>query len=168
MELSKSASFEAQSQWSFAMAMELFVLSDQKLETVAEWQAAIDAEGFPLRFDGNKPIEMLRGFLSAQLRDAKTGFECNLWPADELMRDRPDVNFGRDWKYVLAFRWGSNLSQVPAVWMAATAYAKATDGVVYDEEAGKIRTPAEAGIVVGEIEREMPQVEAMLQELARF
>lgn len=51
--------------------------------------------------------------------------------------------------------------------MAATAYAKATNGVVYDEEAGKIRTAAEARTVVEQIEREMPQIEAMLRELSK-
>ena len=39
------------------MAMELFVLSDERLNSVAEWQAAIDAEGYPLRLDANKPME---------------------------------------------------------------------------------------------------------------
>lgn len=149
------------------MAMELFVLSDQQLGTVVDWQAAIDAEGFPLRLQGNNVIETLKGFLPAQLRDTSTGFECNLWPADELMRDRPDVNFGHVWKYVLVLRWSGNLSQVPAAWMAATAYAKATNGVVFDEEPGKIRTPAEASIMVEEIERDMPRIEAMLRELIK-
>ena len=81
------------------------------------------------------------------------------------MRERPDVNFGRAWKYVLAFRWGGNVSQVPAVWMAATAYATATNGVVYDEEAGKLRSPADARTVIEEIERGMPQIQAMLRGL---
>jgi hypothetical protein len=51
--------------------------------------------------------------------------------------------------------------------MAATAYAKATNGVVYDEETGKIRTVAEARTVIKQIEREMPQIETMLRELLK-
>lgn len=147
------------------MAMELFVLSDQQLPSVTEWQVAIDGEGYPLRLDGNKPIEALRGFLPARLRDVKTGFECNPWPAEEFMRDMPGVNFGHAWRYALAFRWGSNLSQVPAVWMAATAYAKATDGVVFDEEAGITRSAADARMVIDQIERQMPEMEALLRNL---
>lgn len=130
------------------MAMELFVLSDKQLLSVAEWQLSIDSEGYALRLDGNKAIAALRGFLPARLRDAKTGFECNSWPADEFMREIPNVNFGHAWKYVLAFRWGGNLSQVPAVWMAATAYAKATDGILFDEEAGITCSAADARTVV--------------------
>jgi hypothetical protein len=147
------------------MAMELFVLSDKRLNSVVEWQAAIDGEGYPLRLAGDKPIEALKGFLPAQLRDRKTGFECNLWPAGEFMREMSGVNFGHEWKHVLAFRWGGNLNQVPAVWMAATAYAKATDGVVFDEEDGKIHSAADAQAIVGDIEREMPEMEALLRNL---
>ncbi len=149
------------------MAMELFVLSNQQLPSVTAWQVAIDGEGYPLLLDANKPIEVLRGFLPARLRDVKTGFECNPWKADEFMRELPGVNFGRAWKYVLAFRWGGNLSQVPAVWMAATAYSKATDGVVFDEEAGIMRSPSDARTVVEEIEREMPEMEALLRNLQK-
>lgn len=147
------------------MAMELFVLSDSQLETVADWQAAIDGEGYPLRLDANKPIESLKGFLPALLRERKTGFECDVWPAKEFMREVSGVDFGHEWKHVLAFRWGSNLNQVPAVWIAAAAYAKATNGVVFDEEQGKIHSAADARTVVGEIEREMPEMEAMLRQL---
>jgi hypothetical protein len=147
------------------MAMELFVLSDEQLNSVVEWQAAIDGEGYPLRLDGNLPIESLKGFLRAQLRDTKTGFECNVWPAGEFMREMSGVHFGHEWKHVLAFRWDGNLSQVPAVWMAAAAYAKATNGVVFDEEGGKIRSAADAQTVVGDVEREMPEMEALLRDL---
>lgn len=49
--------------------------------------------------------------------------------------------------------------------MAATAYAAATNGVVFDEEAGAIRSVIEARNMVGEIERELPEMEAMLRGL---
>jgi hypothetical protein len=147
------------------MAMELFVLSDQQLPSITEWQVAIDGEGYPLRLDGDKPIEALKGFLPARLRDIKTGFECNPSPADEFMSEMSGVNFDHAWKHVLSFRWGGNLNQVPAVWMAATAYAKATGGVVFDEEAGVTRSAADARTVVEQIERELPEMEALLRNL---
>jgi hypothetical protein len=147
------------------MAMELFVLSDKQMNSVADWQIAIEKEGYPLWLSGAEPMEALNGFLPALLRDTKTGFECNLWPAEDFMREISDVDFGHKWKYLLALRWGSNLNQVPAVWMAATAYAKATNGVVFDEEQGKIRSAEDAQTVVENIEREMPEMIALLQGL---
>jgi hypothetical protein len=35
--------------WTLAMAMELHVLSNRRLSSIAEWQRAIGAQGFPLR-----------------------------------------------------------------------------------------------------------------------
>ena len=82
------------------------------------------------------------------------------------MREMTVVEFGHGWEHVLAFRWGGNLNQVPAVWMAATAYAQATNGVVFDEEQRKICSPAGAKTVVADVEREMPQMEALLRKLS--
>jgi hypothetical protein len=149
------------------MAMELFVLSDTQLKSIAEWQAAIDGEAYPLQLRDTTPIGTLKGFLPVQLRDAKTGFECSHWSADKFIRSMPDVNFGRNWKHVLTFRWGGDLNQVQAAWMAAAAYAKATDGVVFDEEERKVRSAVDAREVVQEIERNMPKAEEILRELKR-
>jgi len=149
------------------MAMEMFVLSDKQLSSIKDWQSAIDAERYPLQLEDEIPIEGLKGFLPARLRDHQTGFECAHWPAEEFMREVPQVNFGHDWKYVLAFRWIGDFNELQAAWMAGTAYASATDGVVFDDWEGKIRTPDEARQVVQEIQRDMPRVEAIVRELRR-
>jgi hypothetical protein len=77
------------------------------------------------------------------------------------MRERPEVHFGRDWKYVLAFRWIGDFNELEAAWMAAAAYATATIGIVFDDWEGKGRTAIEARQVVQDIQRDMPKVEAM-------
>jgi hypothetical protein len=59
------------------MAMELYVLSDQRLSSIAEWQQAIDAEGFALQLSRETPLDAVDGFLPAQLNREPTGFECN-------------------------------------------------------------------------------------------
>jgi hypothetical protein len=147
------------------MAMELFVFSDNQLNSTLEWQASIGREGYQLLFVNERPLNTLKGFLPVLLRDTKTGFECSHWLPENLMREIPDVNFGHDWKYLLTFRWGGDFDQLQAAWMAATAYASATDGVIFDEEQGKMRTPAEAREIVQEIEHGMPAVEAILRDL---
>ena len=147
------------------MSIELFVLSDKQLSSMSEWQAAINSEGYPIRLDSERPFDALKGFLPAQLGDTDTGFECGHWAAEEFVRELPNVNFGHRWKYLLTFRWGGDFDQLQAAWMAAAAYAKATNGVVFDDQEGKIRTAAEAREAVGEIERGMPVVEAILRDL---
>lgn len=151
----------------FNMAMELFVLSDMQLNSRDAWQAAIDSEGFPLRLINNRPTDALKGFLPVFLHGVATGFECSHWPAQVFMRERSDMNFGRNWSYVLTFRWGSDFNQLQSAWMAATAYAKATGGIVFDDEEGKIHTAAEARDIVQDIERGLPTVEAFLRDLKK-
>jgi hypothetical protein len=130
------------------MSMEMWVLSDRELSSVAEWQAAIEAEGYPLRLDSTVQLQTHSGFLPAHLREKRTGFECDHFPADEFLSDmkqqNPDVDFGRDWKFVLAFRWGGSFNELEAASMAAAAYAAATDGVVVDDQEMKIRSAGEA------------------------
>src|SRR5262249_27231339 len=127
------------------MAMELFVLSDRRLRSIAEWQHVIDAEEFPLRLSTQTPFEALDGILPVSLGDHSTDFECAHWDAPELMADYAELDFGHPWTEALAFRWGgSSFYSTPAAYMAGAAYAKATAGVVFDCEQGKILTSQHA------------------------
>jgi hypothetical protein len=51
--------------------------------------------------------------------------------------------------------------------MVATAYARATDGIVFDEQEGKLLTPEESLRVVREIERRRPEMEAALRSFVQ-
>jgi hypothetical protein len=141
------------------MAMEIYVLSDKELRSIAEWQAAIDAEGYPLQLDPDVEFETHWGFLPAHLRGNLTGFECDHFPADEFMREMSDVDFGHDWKYALAFRWRGDFNEMRAALIASSAYAKATDGVVFDDQEGKVRNAAEA-LKEARIDYESPDPDA--------
>jgi len=56
----------------------------------------------------------------------------------------PNVDFGHAWKHVLALRWRGDFNELRAAWVAGSAYARATDGIVFDDQEGKIRNSAEA------------------------
>jgi len=126
------------------MSMEIWVLSDRQLKSTGEWQAAIDAEGYPLQLSADVTFEALRGFFPMQLRGVSAGCECYHDPADELIKANPRVDFGHSWKYALGFRWGARFEAMQSAWMAATAYAAATDGIVVDDQELRIRTAAES------------------------
>jgi hypothetical protein len=51
--------------------------------------------------------------------------------------------------------------------MAATAYAAATDGVIFDYEEGKIFTVAQARELLRKFERERPMLDALIKETIR-
>jgi len=146
------------------MSMEIWVLSDRQLKSTAEWQTAIDAEAYPLQLSAGKAFEDLRGFLPMQLRGELSGCECYHDPADQLIKANPDVDFGHAWKYALGFRWGGNLKEMQAAWMAATAYAAATDGIVIDDQELKIRTAEESRREVDDIVQSIPKMEEIMRD----
>jgi hypothetical protein len=151
------------------MSMELRLLSDRRLSTVGEWQNAITAEAFPLQLSDETSLGAIGGFLPSHLSGKLTGFECNHWDANVVKVEYPTVDFGHDWKYVLALRWlGSKRDEMLAAWMAATAYARATGGVVFDELDSKIRTASEALEIVRDLETDDQHiVDAAVKEALR-
>lgn len=139
------------------MSIEIFVLSDRLLSSITEWQQAIDKEGFNLRLDTSRPFEVLSGYLPALRGDQEAGFECDHWTMADLTEGSSDTEFERDWAHVLAFRFGGNFFELWGANVAATAYARATGGVVYDGEAGEILTPDQASKQARDIETDLPK-----------
>ena len=105
------------------MSMELYVLSDHRLESIDEWQRAIDVGGFPVRLFTGRPFIELSGVLPVQLGDRQTAFECGHWDPGDLVETYTDIDFGHRWKYTLAFRWTGNPYEGIAAYMAGSAYA---------------------------------------------
>lgn len=145
--------------------MEIFVFSDRQVSSMAEWQEAINKQGFPLRLSTKRPFAELGGHLPAQLDGEDIWFECDHFDAAELMAHYAEVDFGHAWKFVLAFRIGASLKAPLGAWIAATAYARATGGFVFDEIDGKLYTPEEGIEVCRVLDRDIPQLELQLKEL---
>jgi hypothetical protein len=49
--------------------------------------------------------------------------------------------------------------------MAGAAYARATDGILYDCEGGKVHSPQQAVELARDLEKEMPELEAKMKLL---
>jgi len=139
------------------MSIEVSVLSDRRLASTEEWQRAIDAEGFSLRLDPDVVLDEASGFFPAQLGGKSTGFECYHDDAAELIAENTDFDFGRPWTCALGLRVGGDMSEVCAAFMAATAYARATGGIVWDGESGDLMSPDRAVEVTRDIERDVPK-----------
>ena len=154
------------------MTMSLYVFSDKQVHSIAEWQAAIDREEYPLQLSPDMVFEQLSGFFPVHLRGELTGFEC-YHPdlADVQENVIPDIDLGHEWKFVLGFVWlGNRWNELLAAWMAATAYAEVTGGVIFDCEAeGRFCTPAEARALVQHFEspESLARMQAIRDELRR-
>src|SRR5215831_9926482 len=89
--------------------MRLFVFSDRQVSSIAEWQRAIEAEGFALRFSTTGPADELSGSVAAKLGNDDAGFECNQESSADIMARYPDVDFGHAWQFAKVFRSGPTL-----------------------------------------------------------
>lgn len=145
------------------MAMELHVLSDRRLTSIAEWQRAIDTESFPLQLSRDVELGTIGGFLPGQLEGKNSGFECYCDDVAEIMNVDSDLDFGRAWTFALGLRIIGDFTELRSAWMAATAYAYATGGIVYDPQEDKLYTHDEAREVVRDIEANWPAMEAAVQ-----
>src|SRR5258707_7617234 len=123
-----------------------------------EWQHAINVEGFPLRLSSDKPLANLAGFLPAHLNDKLSGFECHFIQLSDITSTYPEIEFGHAWKYAMALNWIGDFNEMQAAWMAATAYARATNGIVFDEEAGQLYDGVQAAQAGPEIVRDITKI----------
>jgi hypothetical protein len=149
------------------MSMEIFVLSDLYISSISEWQRAIDVNGFALRLSPDIDLEKLNGLLPVQMESKKTGFEIYHDNAAAVMAADLEFDFGRPWRYALAFRFIGDFTELRAAWMAATAYASSTAGVLYDPQEARLYTAAEAVQAVHKIERDWPSFAAAVDEVTR-
>ena len=147
------------------MAMELQVFSDRRLKSTTDWQHQINTEGFPLRLAEHVSLPTVKGLVPANLGDEQIGFECYHDNAKATVEFLGSDNFSHAWRYALGFRWRGVFSELQAAWMAATAYAAATDGIIFDHEEGKALTPRQARDMVAQIIRDIPRAVAFLEEL---
>ena len=68
------------------------------------------------------------------------------------------IDFGRPWTQTLAFRFGGDFHALWGAYAAAAAYAKATEGVLFDSESGEVLPPDRAIAAAREIERDLPNL----------
>ena len=139
------------------MSIEIFVMSDRRLGSMAEWQKAIEQEGFDLRLEASRPSEALRGHLLAWRGSESAGFVCDHRDPAALLDDDDlaDIDFGHRWTQTMAFCLGGDLLALWGAFAAATAYARATGGVVFDGESREVMTPDKAAEVVRDLELEL-------------
>jgi hypothetical protein len=137
------------------MSIEIFVFSDRTLGSIEEWQQAIDREGFDLKLDTSRTFDALRRHLPAHRGEQHAGFECDHWDPADILDACDDIDFGRRWTKCLAFRFGGDFYALWGANAAAAAYARATDGVVFDSESGEVWQPDRAVELTRQLERDL-------------
>jgi hypothetical protein len=147
------------------MAMEMHVLSERRLSSMSEWQRAVSGQGYSLRFPVEIDLAGAKGLVPVDLGGVETGFEIYPDDAKAVMNQYGGSHFIRPYKFALGFRWRGDLNELRAAWMAATAYARETDGVIFDPQANQSYSGLEGDKVVKQIEQSLPAASAAMQEI---
>jgi len=105
------------------MSMEIYVLSDRQLGSLAEWQSAIDTEKFLLTLPTDLPFAALGGSLPVKVIGTQAVFECDHWDPGDVQKTYVDVGFGHVWRFCLAFRWGADLKACLGAYLAIARVA---------------------------------------------
>ena len=128
------------------MFMEVYVFSNRRVDAMAAWQAALDAEGYGIRLDASRDFADLSGFLPVTIDGNHSGFECDHFDAGQMIDELREQGFPleRPWQYLLAFRFGGHRYECISALVAAAIYMQATDGVLFDCEEGTFYGPERA------------------------
>lgn len=148
--------------------MQLYVFSDAPLASIAEWQQAIDADGFALRLSVERPLQALRGPLQVWLDGRPTAFECEHEDAGARIDMYDAIDFGHRWSCLLALQWGVDIDAAIAAYMAGASYARAAGGVILHGFERELISPQGAAAIARDTAAQIPAYnEAMRQMAAR-
>lgn len=146
------------------MAMELFVFSDTRPPSIAEWNAELADNGFDVFINEGCAVSELKGLQPTMFRGRDVWIEYDHFDSQEFLNSQKDfLQTDRSWKYLLAFRFGGDFHALAAVLMAAATYAKITGGVVLDEYEPIFRTWREIAEEARATEKQIPMLEASLK-----
>lgn len=147
------------------MSVEIHIFSDVRLNSTVEWQHAVDQGAQALNLSPDVNFADARGFFPAILNGEASGFECYHDDPKSMMEHYGANNFSKPWKYALGLRIGANLDELNAAWIAAEAYARATNGIILDGQTGGSYTPAQAAQVLSDMARDLPAAKAALKKI---
>jgi hypothetical protein len=149
------------------MSMEIYVLSSRRLALVDEWQKSLDQLSFQLKILWDDSLERMDGFVPVLSLGKKSGFECNHWKIHDLHELLEAGEMLPSDQFVLAFRWGGDLTECLAAVQASAAYATAVDGRVFDPQEGKIVSAPEAVKIARDSEISLPAAQAAFDKALR-
>jgi hypothetical protein len=118
------------------MSVDGFVfLSDEKLPTVQQWQAALDRANTGITLDVIDDLRGHTGFFPVDHRGHESGFEWYYGPlADSFGATPPEGLDGRG--HVINFVTHSDMRELVCAMIAGAVLADIADGLVFDEETG--------------------------------
>lgn len=147
------------------MSMEIYLLTAGGTPSMQEWQRAIDALAFDVRFVDKEELP----------QETRYKTECQGKPAlMELTRVDlgyvrdvfPGIMFPEHVSHVHVLRWSMSFAGSVGAYQAAAAYLSLVNGLMIDTEEATLKTPDEANKLAREMAVEIPALEAAIMALA--
>jgi hypothetical protein len=118
----------------------LFVLRDDRLPTIHEWQAALDRANSGIVLEDVGDLRNYSGYLPVTHHGHPSGFEWYYWPVDDEFFDDEDELGDRT--HVIDCVTHSDLREYACGLIACAILAQAADGLFYDDESNQVVPPA--------------------------
>jgi hypothetical protein len=111
------------------------IMRRDRVPSLSQLQAAIDATGFPLVLGTfYQPFES-SGFHPCKIRDSNSGFEILWQPIEEIHNAWPKLRETlQDRDACLTFTWHGEMAECASVLIVSAALARAFDAVVFYQD----------------------------------
>ncbi len=127
------------------MSMEIHVLFRGKLPTKAALQTALRELGFPFSIKpATGSLERQKGYMPMLLNKDDTGVEFDVFEGRDAVEEIGGEDVDPQFDRVGNFRWGGDETEGAAALCSAAALASILDGVVFEEQEGRLLTAEEA------------------------
>jgi hypothetical protein len=127
------------------MSMEIHVLFRGKLPTKAALQQAMQELGFPFSIKpATGSLERQKGFMPMRLNREETGVEFDVFEGRAAVLEIAGKDVDPRFDRVANFRWGGDTLECASAVCACAALTKLVNGVVFEDEEGKLLTIDEA------------------------
>lgn len=147
------------------MSMEIYLLTNERINSTKAWQDATDALGFDVRFLDNQPLQAKTTRIRAECRSKPVLMELEQVSLATVRDLFPDVIFPDDVTNVHALFWSKTLEGGLAAYQATAAYIGLASGLMIDTEEGKLNNPARAVELARDMAARMPLLEEAMESI---
>lgn len=147
------------------MSMEIYLLTNDDVPSMEEWQKAIDALAFDVRFLDKREFPNETRF-KMECAGNPVPMELTRFDLAYVREAYPDVIFPEHVLHVHVLRWGMSFAGSVGAYQVAAACLALAKGLMIDTEEAKLKAPDEAVKLAHRMAVEIPALEAAVMALA--
>ena len=147
------------------MSMEIYLLTNETIPSLAAWQDAIDALKFDVRLIDQHELPTKEIRIKAQCQGKPVLLEIERADLAYVRSEFPEIEFPDGVSFVHVLRWNKTLEGGLAASEAAAAYISFVKGLMIDTEEGKLNNSTRAVELAREMSAGMPALQDLFAEI---